>query len=111
MASPILKVQIHVRLSVPIFFIVQPTAVINCPTNNTVKEGDDFNCLCNSAGGNPPPIASWYKDGKVVSGPGYLKTILSLKNINGSDTGNYSCIVESQDLNDTKSVEIQVQCK
>ena len=90
---------------------MQPTAVINCPTKNTVREGDDFNCLCNSTGGNPPPIASWYKDGNLVSGPGYLKTILSLKNINGSDTGNYSCIVESHDLNDTKSVEIQVQCK
>ena len=90
---------------------MQPIAIINCPTKNTVKEGDDFNCLCNSAGGNPPPTASWYKDGKVVSGPGYLKTILSLKNINGSDTGNYNCIVESHDLNDTKSVEIQVQCK
>ena len=90
---------------------MQPTAVINCPIKNTVKEGDDFNYLCNSTGGNPPPIASWYKDGNLVSGPEYLKTILSLKNINGSDTGNYSCIVESLDLNDTKSVEIQVQCK
>ena len=90
---------------------MQPTAVINCPTNNTVKEGDDFNCLCNSTGGNPPPTASWYKDDNLVSGLEYLKTILSLKNINGSDTGNYSCIVESHDLNDTKSVEIQVQCK
>ena len=90
---------------------MQPTAVINCPTKNTVKEGDDFNCLCNSTGGNPPPIASWYKDGKIVSGPGYLKTTLSLKNINGSDAGIYSCIVESHDLNDTISIEIQVQCK
>ena len=90
---------------------MQPTAVINCPTKNIVNEGDDFNCLCNSRGGNPPPTASWYKDGKAVSGPGYLKTTLSLKNINGSDTGNYSCIVESHDLIDTKSVEIQVQCK
>ena len=90
---------------------MQPTAVINCPNKNTVKKGDDFKCLCNSTGGNPPPTASWYKDGKVVNGPGYLKTILLLENINGSDTGNYSCIVESHDLNDTKSVEIQVQCK
>ena len=47
------------------------------------------------------------KGGKAVSGPGYLKTTLSLKNINGSDTGNYSCIVESHDLIDTKSVEIK----
>ena len=95
----------------PIFFIVQPIAVINCSTNVTVKEGDGVQCLCNSKGGNPPPTASWYKDSKVVSGPGYLKTNLSLKNVSRNHTGSYSCVVESHDLNDTKSVEIQVQCK
>ena len=87
---------------------MQPTAAINCSTSVTVKEGVDVNCLCNSTGGNPPPTALWYKYGKVVSGPGYLKTTLSLKNISGNDAGNYSCFVESRDLNDTKSVEIQV---
>ena len=93
------------------FFSVKPTSVINCSTSVTVKEGVDVNCLCNSTGGNPPPTALWYKDGKVVSGPGYLKTTLSLKNISGNDAGNYSCFVESHDLNDTKSVEIEVLCK
>ena len=87
---------------------MQPTAVINCSTSVTVKEGDDVNCLCNSTGGNPPPTALWYKDGNLVSGPGYKKTTLSLKNISGNDSGNYSCFLESYDLNDTKSVEIQV---
>ena len=92
---------------------MQPTAVINCNSSSpvTVKEGDHFECLCNSTSGNPPPIASWYKDGNLVSGPGYLKTTLSLKNITGNDTRNYSCFVESHNLNDTKSVQIQVQCK
>ena len=85
-----------------------PIAVINCPTDVAVKEGDNFQCLCDSKGGNPPPTASWYKDGNLVSGPGYLKTTLSLKIITGNDTGNYNCIVESHDLNDTKSVQIQV---
>ena len=92
---------------------MQPTAVINCnsPSPVTVKEGDKFECLCNSTSGNPPPTASWYKDGNLVSRRGEKKTILSLKNITGNDTGNYSCFVESHNLNDTKSVEIEVQRK
>ena len=40
---------------------MQPTAVINCSTGNIIKEGDDFNCLCNSTGGN------------LVSASGYSK--------------------------------------
>ena len=100
------------RTFTPIFS-AQPTAVINCNSYSpvTVKEGDHFECLCNSKGGNPPPTASWYKDGKVISGPGYKKTTLSLKNTTGNDAGNYSCFVESYDLNYTKSVEIEVLCK
>ena len=100
------------RTFTPIF-LEQPTAVINCNSSSPVpvKEGDHFECLCDSTGGNPPPTASWYKDGKVVRGPETKKTILSLKNITGNDTGNYSCFVESYDLNDTKSVEIEVLCK
>ena len=90
---------------------MQPTAVINCSANVTLKEGQNFTCLCNSIDGNPPPNASWYKDGNLVIGPGYLKTTLSLKNITGNDTGNYSCFVESRNLNDTKSVEIEVHRK
>ena len=93
------------------FFLEQPIAAINCYANFTLKESQNFKCLCNSTGGNPPPTASWYKDGNLVSGPGYLKTTLSLKNITGNDTGNYSCFVESHNLNDTKSVEIEVLCK
>ena len=90
---------------------MQPIAVIYCSTNVTVKEGDSVQCLCNSTGGNPPPTASWYKDDKVVSGPENLKTNLSLKNISRNHAGSYSCFVESRNLNDTKSVDIQVQRK
>ena len=89
---------------------MQPTAVINCNSSSpvTVKEGDRFECLCNSKGGNPPSNASWYKDGNLVSGLGYLNNTLSLQNITGNDTGNYSCFVESRDLKDKISVEIEV---
>ena len=94
-----------------ILVLVKPIAVSNCSTNVTVKEGDDLKCQCNSAGGNPPPTASWYKDGKVVSGPGYLRKILSFINISKEASGNYNCIVKSHNLIDTKSVKIQVHCK
>ena len=59
----------------PTSFLEQPTAVINCNSSYpvTVKDDDHFECLCNSTGGNPPPTALWYKDGKVVSGPGYKR--------------------------------------
>ena len=67
--------------------------------------------MCNSTGGNPPPIASWYKDGNLVSGLGYLTTILSLKNVTRSDRGIYSCFVESHDLKDKRKVQIEVLCK
>ena len=90
---------------------MQPIAAINCSTNVTVNQGQNFNCLFNSTGGNPSPIASWYKDGEMVSESGHLKKTLSLKNISPNDTGNYSCFVKSHDLNDTNSVAIKVRCK
>ena len=90
---------------------MQPTAVISCSSNVTVIEGDDFNCLCKSTNGNPPPTASWYKDGKVVTGPGNLKKNLSFININRTDSEDYNCIVKSYNLSDTKSVKILVYCK
>ena len=99
-----------IRTFNPTSFLEQPTAVINCKSSSPVlvKEDGHFECLCNSRDGNPPPTASWYKDDHLVSAPGYKKTTLSLKNITRNDTGNYSCFVESHDLNDTKSVEIEV---
>ena len=90
---------------------MKPTAVINCSTNVTVKEGDNFECLCYGIGGNPLPTASWYKNGKKVNGSGYLKKTLSLKSISKENAGNYSCIVNNTVFEDVKQIEIKVQCK
>ena len=87
---------------------MKPIAVTNCSTNVTVKEGDDFECLCYGIGGNPRPTASWYKDGRKVSGPEYLRKTLSLKNISKEDAGNYSCIVSNSAFEDVKQVQIHV---
>ena len=93
------------------FSSVQPFAVTNCSTPLKVKEGGDVVCLCNSKGGNPAPTASWYKNGIVVNGAGYLKSMLSLKNISRYDNGTYSCLVKSLTLSDATQVVIQLHCK
>ena len=87
---------------------MKPTAVTNCSTNVTVKEEDNVECLCYGTGGNPRPTASWYKDGRKVSGPEYLRKTLSLKNISKEDAGNYSCIVSNSAFEDVKQVQIHV---
>ena len=77
-----------------------------------MKEGDDLVCLCYGTGGNPSPRALWYKDGKNVGEPRYLKKILSLKSISAEDAGNYSCLVNNTAFEDVKQIEIrQVLCK
>ena len=90
---------------------MKPTAVINCSTNVTVKEGDNVECLCYGTGGKLLPTAAWYKNGKKVNGSEYLKKTLSLKSILKEDAGNYSCIVNNTVFEDVKQIEIKVQCK
>ena len=100
-----------ISCTIIVVFLVQPFAVTNCSTSLKVKEGGDVVCLCNSKGGNPAPTASWYKNGIVVNGAGYLKNVLFLKNISRNDKWTYSCVVKSLDLSDATQVVIQVQCK
>ena len=83
----------------------------NCSTSVTVKEGDDLKCLCYDTRGNPSPRALWYKDGKNIGEPKYLKKILSFKSISKEDAGNYSCLVNNTVFEDVKQIEIQVLCK
>ena len=89
----------------------RPNASVNCSSPVTKNRGDEFACLCVGNGGYPPPTASWFKDGKNVSGRGYLNKAFSLRDISKKDTGTYSCVVDSYGLNDTEEIEIQVQCK
>ena len=89
----------------------QPTAVVNCSQPIIVTEGDNVSCLCGSQGGNPPPTASWSRNGKEIGGYGYLKKTLSLKNVFKDDSGNYTCTVRSHNLGDSKSIGIIIKCK
>ena len=95
-----------------LFVLERPTAEINCSSPFTVKEGDSFECLCYSSTGYPPPNATWYnRHGNKVGETESLNKTLLLKNITKEEAGNYSCIVKSLDLDDTKQIKLQVQCK
>ena len=95
-----------------LFVLERPTAEINCSSPFTVNEGDSFKCLCYSSTGYPSPNVSWYNPvGNKVGKTENVKKTLLLNNIMKNETGNYSCIVKSLDLEDTKQVKLQVQCK
>ena len=66
---------------------------------------------CSDTRGNPSPRALWYKDGRNIGEPKYLKKILSFKSISTEDAGNYSCLVNNTVFEDVKKIKIQVQCK
>ena len=64
---------------------------------SSYKEGEKFNLTCD-AKGVPTPGVTWYKDGKVFSGGGYItpgeyhyKIVFSGVDI--EDQGNYTCVV------------------
>ena len=95
-----------------LFALERPTAEINCSSPFTVTKGDNFECLCYSSTGHPSPNATWYnRHGKKVGETESLKKTLLLESITKEEAGNYSCIVKSHDLEDTKQIKLQVQCK
>ena len=84
---------------------------INCSDRATVNEGDDFTCVCQSQGGNPPANLTWYKDGAQIGKTSFGENILTLTNVTKQDSGRYTCKAQSYTLVDEKSFELIVRCK
>ncbi len=65
------------------------------PAEQTRDEGGNTNFYC-TAGGNPPPRIEWrFKGSKLVSGSKYWvkdDRELSIKHLNYSDAGQYTCV-------------------
>ncbi|GLV37761.1 vein [Carabus blaptoides fortunei] len=67
-------------------------------TNKTVKVNDILRLTC-GVRGNPPPIVTWYKDGREIRGKRKRprikhmekKSVLSIQNVDSSDAGKYEC--------------------
>jgi len=62
----------------------------------TVKEKQDITLPC-KATGFPPPVITWYKDGKVIGEERkqFKKRHLEIKNIAFEDHGVYTCTAEN----------------
>jgi len=62
----------------------------------TVKEKQDVTLPC-KATGFPPPVITWYKDGKVIGEERkqFKKRHLEIKNIVFEDHGVYTCTAEN----------------
>ncbi len=87
--------------------------IVNCSNPITVDKGGDVICVCKGEGGNPPANVTWCsKDGGHISGTTKEEATLTLRNINRTDSGTYTCVAQSHDFakNET-SIKIIVNCK
>ncbi|XP_028416916.1 neural cell adhesion molecule 1-like [Dendronephthya gigantea] len=92
----------------------KPTVTFSCPDTTTLNEGDDFSCLCEGKNGSPAADVTWFKDGEQIGGTGKKEQLLTLKNVDKSDSGTYKCVAESDSnerYKDEKTMKIIVQFK
>ena len=86
----------------------------NCSNITTLNEGDDFSCLCRGKNGNPPANVTWYKDDRKIGKTRKKEQLLTLRNVDDTDSGTYKCVAESypdEKYSDEKSIKILVHCK
>ena len=60
--------------------------------------------MCKSDVGNPPPLAYWSKDGKMIGDFGYKEKNLTIDNIAKGEEATYSCNVKSHNLANQKNI-------
>ncbi len=84
--------------------------IINCSSPLIVNEGDDFTCLCEAKGGKPPANVTWEKDGvPEPDGSEKENKTLTRINVNGADSGTYTCVAKGHTLTNNKSIEVKVR--
>ena len=75
--------------------------------NKTVTEGDNVTLYCN-ASGTPEPSVVWSKEDSGFSKGG---TILTLNNINRTNSGKYKCEASNVCKNSSESLLLNVECE
>ena len=99
-------------------FIVRVAPQITTqPQAGSVTEGDNVTLSCN-ASGNPVPTISWSRDGSLVSsGDQRIRfeagnRLLTITNVNRTDSGEYLCVADNSEGNDTSNaITLDVKCK
>ena len=99
-------------------FIVRVAPQITTqPQVGSVIEGDNVTLSCN-ASGNPEPTISWTRDGSLVSSGDQRISFeagnrqLTIRNVNRTDSGEYRCVADNSEGNDTSNaITLDVKCK
>ena len=99
-------------------FIVRVAPQITTqPQVGSVIEGDNVTLSCN-ASGNPEPTISWTRDGSLVSSGDQRISFeagnrqLTITNVNRTDSGQYLCVADNSEGNDTSNaITLAVKCK
>ena len=99
------------------FFIIVAPLITTQPQGGSVTEGDNVTLSCN-ASGNPVPEISWTRDGSLVSSGDQRISFeagniqLTITNVSRADTGEYRCVADNSEGNDTSNATtLDVQCK
>ena len=94
-------------LTTNFYFIVYLPPIISGLT--TVNEGDVLNLLCNAANSNGAPVTNWFDQSD-----GFISIdLLSIPNIMRSQAGNYTCVTQppNPDNSTSATATVVVQCK
>ena len=92
--------------------------LLSLPQQNAVTEGFSFRLFCHSSGGTKPLFFQWNKNGqtlvnsqeseyKIENNEDY--SLFTIKSVDRSDSGNYSCIVRNAFGTDIQSVLLTVK--
>ena len=99
-------------------FIVRVAPQITTQSQvGSVIEGDNVTLSCN-ASGNPIPAITWTRDGSLISSGNQRISFqagnrqLTITNVNRTDDGEYQCVADNSEGNDTSDViTLNVKCK
>ena len=106
-----------VLCDVNFFEIAVRAEIVYHPQTNVIKEeGSNLTLFCNATG-NPIPIILWTKDGSPINNNSRIRfsihnKLLTISNVNRTDSGRYRCVANNSLGNDTSNVAtVDIQCK
>ncbi len=92
--------------------------LLSLPPQNAVTKGSFFRLLCQSSAGTKPLFFQWNKNGNILANTPESEykiennddySLFTIKSVDRSDSGNYSCFVRNAFGTDIKSALLDVK--